>query len=159
MLSAIFASLGGAFIDKLFGGIMDIAKQVINKQITEIEAKAKVQSLLIDAAKSVEVSHSEVLAKTYESFQQTLRGSALLQAAWVALFFTQMITLVWHQLGIPALCYSIGNNNCYPSSGETVKWSYLLLMFMLGAGPIVLRSGPGSDGGGIIARLTSLFKR
>lgn len=158
MFEGIIASIGGAFVDKLFGGVLDIAKQVINKQITEIEAKAKVQALVIDAAKSVEISHSEVLAKTYESFQQSMRGSALLQAAWVALFVTQTIALVWHQLGIPALCYSLGTTNCYPSSGETIKWAYLLLMFMLGAGPIVLRSGPGADGG-IMSKIGALFRR
>src|SRR5690348_8187596 len=86
MLAAIFNSIGGAFIDKIFGGLLDLGKQVINKQITEIEARTKMLALVMDAIKSIEVSHSEVLGKTYESFQQTLRSSPLIQAAWVALF-------------------------------------------------------------------------
>lgn len=157
MLAAIFSSIGGAFVDKLFGGVLDIAKQVINKQITEIEARTKMLALVTDTVKSIEVSHSEVLGKTYESFQQTLRSSPLIQAAWVALFVTQMITLFWHQMGIPALCYFVGNPQCYPSSGDTVKWAYLLLGFMLGAGPIMLREGPGK--GDLVSRLKSLLGR
>ena len=71
---------------------------------------------------------------------------------------TQMITLFWHQMGIPALCYFVGKADCYPSSGDTVKWAYLLLGFMLGAGPIMLRSGPGANDG-LVSRLLAAFGR
>lgn len=149
---------GGQVIDRLFGGFMQIIERYQQKQITEIEAKKALYTLLIGAFRDIEVSHSETLAKTFESFQVTLRGSPLLQAAWTALFLSQMLVLVWHQVGIPALCYTVGNNQCYPSSGETVKWSYLMLMFMIGAGPIVFRAGPGA-GGGWLDKLKNMIGR
>lgn len=159
MLSTILSMFGGQVIEKIWSGVVQIIGQYQQKQMSEIEAKKAVQSLMIGAFRDIEISHSETLAKTYESFQVTLRGSPLLQAAWVALFLSQMLVLLWHQVGIPALCYTVGNNACYPSSGDTVKWSYLLLAFMLGAGPIVFRDGPGAGGGGgIVDRIKSLIK-
>lgn len=143
MLGSIISMFGGQIVEKIFGSVKDLFGMYINKQITEAELKAKLQQAIITAVRDIEVSHSETLAKTYESFQVTLRGSRIMQAAWIALFLSQMLTLVWYQMGVPALCYFIGEKSCYPSAGSTVDWSYLLLAFMLGAGPVVLRSGPG----------------
>lgn len=159
ILTTIMTMFGGQVIDKIWSGFMTIVSQYQQKQLSEIEAKKALLTMLTGAFRDIEVSHSETLAKTYESFQVTLRGSPLLQAAWVALFLSQMLVLVWHQVGIPALCYTVGHNDCYPSSGDTVKWSYLLLGFMLGAGPIVFRSGPGAgESGGFLDRIKNLIK-
>lgn len=157
ILTTILSMFGGQVIDKIWSGVMQVINQYQQKQITEIEAKKALLSLLISSFRDIEVSHSETLAKTYESFQVTLRGSPILQAAWTALFLSQMLVLLWHQVGIPALCYTVGNASCYPTSGDTVKWSYLLLAFMMGAGPIVFRAGPG-EGGGWLDRLKGLIR-
>lgn len=156
-LTTILSMFGGQIVDKIWSGFIQIVSQYQQKQLSEIEAKKALHALLIGASRDVEIAHSDALTKTYESFQVTLRGSPLLQAAWVALFLSQMLVLTWHQLGIPALCYTVGNANCYPSSGDTVKWAYLLLAFMLGAGPIVFRAGPGS-GDGVWDKVKSLIR-
>lgn len=154
MLSGIMAALGGTIVDKMFGSITSLAEKYINKQITEAELKAALQTTLVNAFRDIEVSHADALAKTYESFQQTLRTSTLMQAVWAAAAVSQLIVLVWHQMGIPALCYFVGNPACYPSSGATVNWSYLLLAALMGMGPVVLRDGPGA--GTITDKLRSL---
>jgi len=58
---------------------------------------------------------------------QAMVQSKLMQVVWDSVVISQTLVLLWHQIGIPALCYHVGNKACYPSSGTTVEWAYLLV--------------------------------
>jgi hypothetical protein len=158
MLTAIFNALGGKLLDSLFGNIRGALKDFQERKISEAEFKLKLQEALLLSAREMEVSHAELTAKTFESFQQTLRTSTLMQTAWCWLVYTELFVLFWHQFVIPFLVMVVrlwSPTWTYPSSGSTVEWSYALLAFLFGAGAMLLRSGPGA-GGGVIGTLKSM---
>ena len=88
----------------------------------------------------VEKAWAEAATKQYAEFQQTLRSSPVVQRAFVAVIVTQLIVLLWYQIGVPALVYLAGQP--WPSAGATVEWAYLLLALCLGGGAYVFREPP-----------------
>ncbi len=157
MLSAIFSSIGGALVDKILGRITGVFEAYFKKQISLEELRAKMIEAVLQSVTEIEESHSDSISKTYESFQQTLRQSKEMQRIWAWVVISQLIVLLWHQMGIPALCYLTGTKACYPSSGSTVEWAYALIAFMFGAGAVLLRSGPGA--GSISSQLKDLLAK
>lgn len=155
MLGAIFSAVGGQIIDGLLGRITGVFEAYFKKQISLEELKSRVSLAMLQTFSDVEKAHAESLSKTYESFQQTLRQSPLMQQVWVIVVLTQLVVLLWHQMGIPALVYFTGEK--YPSSGSTVEWAYALIGFMFGAGAMLLRVGPGA--GTLKDKLKSLVGR
>lgn len=151
MLTAIFSSIGGALFDKVFGGILDIAKGVLNKQITEIEAKAKIKDVFIKGLTEIEVSHSESLAKTYASFWDAASKdeTKIMKRMWAWALGSQLFVLFWSQFIVP-LMYTYGAMPNGWKAGTSAEWAYLIVVALLGMGPAILRSGPASGGGGLI---------
>lgn len=143
MLELIFAKLGGAFLDRIFGGILDISKAVINKQVTEIEAKKQMMSLFISGAKEIEVTHSNDLRETYKTFWTAADNdkSNLMKRMWAVALGSQIFVLFWSQFCVPLLfAYGLLPNW---KAGTSAEWAYLLVGALLGMGPLVLRNGPG----------------
>lgn len=159
MLSAILSSLGGAFIDHFLGTALKAFEAYNNKQISMEELRTQLKTALVDAAKAVEVSHSETLAKTYASFMGAVQQSRLMQIVWACVTLSQLSVLLWAQVGIPffvmLMRQTIPGWN-YPSSGATVEWAYLLLAGCVGMGSVVLRNGPGA--GNLTDRLKAMTK-
>lgn len=141
-LSMIAGSVVGPLVDKLIAPLTDIFKAYINKQITVEQLREQMVAALLGAFQAVEVSHSDTLGKTYASFMQAATQSRLMQWVWGSTVISQVLVLIWHQVGIPALCFFEGVKACYPSSGTTVEWAYLLVAGLMGLGPVVLRAGP-----------------
>lgn len=113
-----------------------------NKQISLAELESRVKQAQVEAFAEIEKAAYDAIAKTYDSFMKTLAQSRLMQAVWAAVTLSQLLVLLWHQLGIPAVVYFTGER--YPSSGTTTEWAYLLLAACVGAAPVLLRSGPGA---------------
>jgi hypothetical protein len=158
MLSAIFANVGMGLINSIFDKLLGAFTAYQNKQISMEELKTQLYGMMVGAFRDVEVSHSQALAKTYESFMGTMEKSLLMQRVWGFVTLSQLFVLLWHQMGIPFLVLimkELGHEDFkYPSSGTTVDWAYLLLGACIGAAPLVLRSGPGA--GNLTDRLKSL---
>jgi hypothetical protein len=142
MFSAIISSLGGVFINKFIDDALAAFTAYQNKQISVEELKDRLLGLMVNAARDVEISHADALAKTYASFMDAMKQSRLMQIMWACTVGSQLFVLVWHQLAIPFIAFAFAVR--YPSSGETVNWAYLLLGACLGMGPLVLRNGPGT---------------
>ncbi|RZN01679.1 hypothetical protein CWO91_32995 [Bradyrhizobium genosp. SA-3] len=66
-----------------------------------------------------------------------------MQKVWGFAIISQLLVLLWHQVGIPAIV-ALGVITRYPSSGTTVEWAYLLVGALMGLGPMV-RAGPRAD--------------
>lgn len=151
MWGTIVSALGGHIFDSFFANARGVLKDFQDRKITEAELIEKLRAALLQAFADVERAHADLIAKTFESFQQTLRTSPMMQRAWCWVVYSQLAVLLWHQVGIPATVivvrsfYVPGWN--YPSSGSTVEWAYALLGFMFGAGAMLLRAGPGAGGG------------
>lgn len=142
MFSAIISSLGGVFINKFFDGALQAFTAYQNKQISVEELKDKLYGLMVNAARDIEVSHAETLAKTYASFMEALKVTPILQRMWAWTVGTQLFILCWSQFFVPLLfAYQILPNW---KAGTTGEWAYLLLGACLGMGPLVLRNGPGT---------------
>lgn len=142
MLSTIFASIGGAFINHFFDAAKDIFHDYQQGKITAEECKTRLLSAAQDSFKAIEISHSETLAKTYASFMDALRVTPILQRMWAWTVGSQLFILVWSQFFVPLLfAYGMLPNW---KAGTTGEWAYLLLGACLGFGPLVLRNGPGA---------------
>lgn len=142
MFGSIISAVAGSLVDKIIGPFLELGKAYMNKQISMEELRARMVTVLVSSAAEVEKTQAQELSKTYESFQVTLRQSRLVQIAWACTLFSQLAVLLWHQLGIPYFVYMTGKG--YPSSGSTVEWSYALIGFLLGAGALIFRTGPGA---------------
>ncbi len=149
MLSTIVSMLGGQIVDRLFSGINDVIARYQQKQITEIEARQAIQTLLLGAVKDVEVAHADLIAKTYATFMGVVEKNRMVAIVWAVAAVSQLAVLLWHQIGIPFLVYVYREwwgvaKFAYPSSGTTVEWAYALLGGLLGLGALALRGGPGA---------------
>ncbi|MGY3605654.1 MULTISPECIES: hypothetical protein [unclassified Bradyrhizobium] len=143
MLSAIASALGGQIVDSLLGKITGVFQAYFNKQITEAQLRAQLQTALVETFGEIEKAHADALAKTYASFMDAAKTSPLLQRVWAIATLSQLFVLLWHQFAIPFIVF-MGLTTRYPSSGTTVEWAYLLVGALLGLGPLVLRNGPGA---------------
>lgn len=146
MLEMIFAKLGGAFLDRIFGGILDISKAVINKQVTEVEAKKQMLSLFISGWKEVEVAHSNDLQETYKTFWTAADNDKtnMMKRMWFVVTASQAFVVFWVQWVAPML-YAYGFMDKGWHDGGTSVWAYALLGGLMGFGPLVLRAGPGAS--------------
>jgi hypothetical protein len=160
VFSTIISALGGAFIDKFLGTALSAFKAYNEKQISMEELKTRLHLSMIDAAKSVEVAHAQALADTYKSFMGAVVQSKFMQTIWAAVTLSQLVVLLWHQIGIPFFVMIMRQyipGWTYPGSGSTVEWAYALLGACIGFGPMVLRTGPA--GGSITDKLKAMVGR
>lgn len=161
MFSAIISALGGKFVDSLFSNLRGALKDYQERKISELELKVRVSEALLTTARESEKAHADLIAKTYDSFQRTLRTSPVMQIAWCWVVYTQLAVLLWHQIGIPLVTLAMQSYVSgwkYPSSGSTVEWAYALLGFMFGAGAMLLRTGPGK-GDDLLTKVKSVIGR
>lgn len=148
MLSALFSAVGGQIVDKLLGRVTGLFEGYLNKQVSMEELRAGVLKALLEVIGEVEKAQADALARTYASFADALKTSRLLQVMWAVVLGSQVLVLVWHQLGIPALVAVVRWSGhpawSYPGSGTTSEWAYLLIGGLVGLGPMVLNAGPGA---------------
>lgn len=142
ILETIFAKLGGALLDRIFGGLLDVAKQVVNKQISEVEARKQIHSMFITAARDVDVSYNETARDMFKTFWQAADTDKtnLMKIMWATALGTQIWVLFWAQWVAPLL-YAYGYMDKGWRAGSTVEWAYALIVGLLALGPA---RGPGS---------------
>ena len=150
MLGSIIGALGGNIVDSLLGKITGVFESYFKKEISMEELRTKVLQSLLSTFAEVEKAHADSIAKTFDSFMRAAAQSKIMQVVWASVAISQLLVLLWHQVGIPALVYS--------SSGATVDWAYALLMFCLGGGAVALRMGPASSSG-IVDQLKGLIAK
>ena len=75
ILSSILGALAGPLTDK----IADVAKAYINKEISQAEFDAQVKTAILACFSSVEATWAEASTKQFEAFQETLRGTPMIQ--------------------------------------------------------------------------------
>lgn len=155
MFSAVLGWLSGPIIGAIFKPITEIAQAYINKEISEVEAKARMVQSLTQGVAQVEVAHADAIKSTYGSFMDAAKSSAMMKAVWSTVVITQLFVLLWHQVGIPAVVFFTDLD--YPSSGSTVEWAYALIGALMGLGPMVFRTGPGASGGGWIDTIKNMI--
>lgn len=151
---AALPSIAMWLLPKLVPALGDIADRYKRGEITREEFDAEVKTAITGAFSSIEKSHADSLASTFGAFQETMRASLLVKVVWAIVTLSQLVVLLWHQVGIPAFVFFVGRP--WPSSGTTVEWAYLLLGACLGMAPLVLRAGPG---GGPIDALKAMIGR
>jgi hypothetical protein len=140
MIGTLIKAIAGPLLDKTVDGIVDVAKQFINKEITKEELRTRLAETLIKGTAEIEKAHADSIAATFDSFMKAAVQSKIMLAVWAATATSQLLVILWHQVGIPL--YSHLYSVTYPSSGDTSGWAYALLMFCLGGGAIALRTGP-----------------
>lgn len=156
MLTTIASLLGGKLADTLLNKALGAFEAYSRKEISLEELRTRLHQAMMETFAEVEKAHADALAKTFGAFMDTMGKSLLVRAVWASVTLSQLLVLLWHQVGIPAVVYFTGHP--YPSSGTTVEWAYLLLAGCVGLGPVVLRAGPGGSAG-LVAGLKSLVGR
>ena len=152
MLATILQAIGGSLIGRIFGSFETIMQAYFNKEISAAEAQSRLLQALVGGATEVEKANADSLAKTYDSFMQHGMKYREVRALWVAVTASQLVVLLWHQIGIPFVVFmawtgrdAAGRVIPFPSSGNTVEWAYALLAACLGFGVMMQRSGPGAS--------------
>lgn len=147
ILGAIVEKLGGTIIDSLFGKIAGVLEAYMKKEISLEELKTQAKKALLETAKETDVAFAASIAETQKAFFSAMEKSEVMQRAWAWVVYTQLFVLTYHQIGIPLIVLLVRQfydpRWNYPGSGATVEWAYLLLGAVLGAGAVLLRSGPG----------------
>ena len=141
MFSSIIGAIGLPFINKFFDTAASIFVSYNNKQVSKEEAVDKLLAIMEQAARDIEVSHAEALAKTYAAFADAMKASRIIRLGWFITLMSQVFVLSWAQWAVPFLIWMFGGS--YPSNGDLVQWAYLLIGFLCGGGPLILRAGPG----------------
>ena len=133
MIGAIVKILTGGLVDKVF----DLGQAYLNKQISEAEFRSRVEIAAQETAAEIEKSWAQAATDTAKAAQATVKASPILQRAWAATLFLQVVVLVWYQIGAPA--FQVITGTAWPNPGISLEWAYLLVATMIGAGPLVLR--------------------
>jgi hypothetical protein len=133
VIAAIIKLLTGGLVDKVFG----LGQAYLTKQISEAEFRAKVEIAAQETAAEIEQSWAQAATDTAKATQATVKASPILQRAWAAVLFLQVVVLTFYQIGAPA--FQIITGTVWPSPGISLEWCYLLVATQLGAGPFVFR--------------------
>lgn len=153
MFTSIITALGGQFITGFFDDALKAFVAYNNRQISKDDCIKQVQIAMISAARDIEVAYADALAKTYASFMDALKSSKVLQRGWAVVLYVELFVLFWSQWAVPML-FSYGLLPGGWHAGTTAEWSYLLLIGLVGLGPVVLKAGPGA--GNVTERLKGL---
>jgi uncharacterized protein YlbG (UPF0298 family) len=146
---------------QIVNGVLDKALAAFvaynNKQITLEELREKLFEAMLSTIKTIEVSHADTLAKTYQTFWTAADNdkSNLMKNMWAAALGSQIFVLFWSQFCVPLL-FAFGMLPNW-KAGTSAEWAYLLVGALLGMGPMVLRSGPGA--GSWLERLKDFAKK
>lgn len=151
LLGAFIPQIVSTFVDKIAGAFTAYQQG----KITREQLHAEVTKALLASLAEIEKAHADAIAKTFASFMQTMEKSPLMKAVWATVVLSQLFVLLWHQWVIPFII-AMGWIAKYPSSGTTVDWSYALVAFCLGAGSVILRTGPAA---GYVDKLKNLVVR
>lgn len=135
MLATVLSWLTGGFVDR----VLDLGKSYFQKQISEAQFDAEVRKAAQETAGKVESAWADAAAKIAATTGDTLKASPILQRAWAAVLFLQVVVLVWYQIGAGA--FEVIAGRPWPAPGVTLEWAYLLVGAMVGAGPFVFRRG------------------
>lgn len=134
MIGAIIAKiLTGGLLDKITG----LAESYMKGQVTKAEFEAQVKIEAGKAGVEIEQAWLKAASEQYESFQKSVRSSAVLQRAYAVVMISQLAVLVFYQIGASAFLLATGTP--WPSPGTTIDWAYLLLATSMGGGLIVQR--------------------
>lgn len=153
MLSTIVGAIAGPLVDKIIGRGADLFEAYLKKQISIEELRTALMKVVVESFTELEKTHAETLAKTYESFQTTLRGSPELIRMFKVVIYSQTFVLFWSQWVVPMMHW-IGYEGAW-RAGTTAEWAYLLIGGLCGAAPMLLRAGPGA--GSLSGQLKSLI--
>lgn len=147
----MLATIAKLFLPNIIGPILDLADKYLNRQITKDQLEAQLKIAITQAFADVERAHAESLTETYKAFIGAAKDNRTLSMGWAVTLYSQLLVLLWHQVGIPAYAKFVGP---WPSSGTTVDWAYALVALCLGGGAMMLRGS-----GGVMGQLKSLLRR
>lgn len=133
MIAAIVKLLTGGLVDR----VLDLGQAYFRKEISQAEFEASVKIAAQETAAKVEASWAQAASEAAKATHASLSSSPVLQRAWAATLFLQVVVLVWYQLGAPA--FQLITGVPWPHPGISLEWAYLLVATMIGAGPLVLR--------------------
>jgi hypothetical protein len=133
MIAAIVKLLTGGLVDR----VLDLGQAYFKKEIDQAEFESRVKIAAQETAAKVEESWAQAAADTAKATHTSLGKSPVLQRAWAAVLFLQVVVLVWYQIGAGA--FQIITGVPWPDPGVSLEWAYLLVATMIGAGPLVLR--------------------
>ena len=143
MLGSVIGTIASLFTAPFINRVADVIESYKKGEITKAELDTRLKEHTQATFRDIEVVHAETLAKTYDSFMQAVKSTPTIARFYLIAGFSQLFVLFWYQWVVPFGAY-MGFWTNYPSPGATVDWAYLLIGVLIGAGPLVLRAGPGA---------------
>lgn len=133
----IAARIAGWLTGGLVDNILEAYRlhQAGKSSAAEFESRVRVAAQ--ETAARIEQSWAEAASEAARATHASLAASPVLQRAWAAVLFLEVVVLVWYQLGAPA--FQVITGTAWPDPGISLEWAYLLVATMIGAGPLVLR--------------------
>ncbi|HEY7245172.1 MAG TPA: hypothetical protein VH678_14975 [Xanthobacteraceae bacterium] len=120
MLTTLLGWLAPNIVDSLLGRIQSIFQAYFNKQISAEQLREQMVAALLASFAEVEKAYADALSKTFAAFMGAMQASRLVRVVWASVVVSELLVLLWHQVGIPAIV-ALGWISKYPSSGTTVE--------------------------------------
>lgn len=137
LIGPVISALGGNLLDKIEGAFKDyLAEKITREQLQE-----KLQEALLASLTEIEKSYADSIARSYVAFMQAAQTSVIMQRAWALVVVTQLFVLIWYQWIAPvteAMHWIVK----WGTPSVPIEWAYLLIVFCLGGGAVIARSGP-----------------
>ena len=137
MIASIIANIVGGGITQAIGEISKVWQAKVNKQITEIEADAKIKEIEARYAASTSEAINKAATEQFESFQKTARASPIVARAFVVIMVSQTFVLLYYQFLGPAFRYIFETGPVIPDNAATL--AVALLTICLGGSPFVFK--------------------
>lgn len=159
MLSAIAGAVAKQLAGSLFDSVAGIFQSFNDKEISRDRAITRLSIALVQSMAEVEKTEAKTIESTWSSFVGLAKQSLMVRIVWASVMVSQLVVILWHQIGIPYFVYVTGT--AYPSSGTTVEWAYALLFGGLGMGAVAFRAAPTGRGNAfnILQLIPRMFKR
>jgi hypothetical protein len=133
----IAAKIAGWITGGLVDKILEAYRIHKDGKTSEAEFEAQVKISAQETAAQVEQSWAQAASDAVKATHTSLSKSPILQRAWAAVLFLQVVVLTFYQIGAPA--FQIITGTPWPDPGISLEWSYALVAAMIGAGPLVMR--------------------
>jgi hypothetical protein len=137
-MEAIIAAVINAIIGPIADKVLEWHKDDNKTAISREQIIADLKKLAINSATDVWKNSNDNAFKVYDSFQQSLRSSAAIRRVWSIAVYSQLLFIVYLEIGVPLLV-RLGLIHSWPV-GSLDTWALGFLGASLGIAPVILKS-------------------
>lgn len=134
IIAAVIQAIIGPIADKVLEWHKDDNRTALSKE----QITAELKKVAYQSATDWVRSSNDAVVKTFDSFQHTLQVSKTAARVWAFFLCSQIVFLIWLEMGVPAL-YKLGLISNWPV-GTLDAWAMSAILACLGLGPLAIKA-------------------